>query len=107
MKPAKIGGFTNIMRKPANWNHKKMPIDDLYVRAVRSGDGVPTVTSAWLPSKEELEQLNNGCPVLVSIITTQPLHPMAIHVGSVVDVLPTNIAPGLPGGVKLPNETEH
>jgi hypothetical protein len=97
MRPAKIGGFTNIMRKPDKWNHK-IPCEDLYVRAVRSADGMPTVTSAWLPSKEELEQLNNGCPVLVSIITTQPLHPMSINVGTVIDLLP---AAGLPGGPKL------
>lgn len=99
MKPIKVNGFTNVMKAPENWRYPSTPVDDLYTRAViKQPDNVPTVTSAWMPTEAELEQLKNGCPVLLTIITTQPLHPMQITVGTVLNIDP---AIGLPGGPAL------
>ena len=102
MKPTKIAGATNCMKAPSNWKYPSTPCEDLFIRCViKQPDNMPTVTSAWLPTKEELEALNKGCPILLTIITTQPLHPMMLSVGSIIDLEPVI---GLSGDKPLPSK---
>jgi hypothetical protein len=48
-------------------------IEALPVMASRYEDGSVSLTSFWLPSPEELEGLNKGQPLMVSILDTK--HP--------------------------------
>lgn len=97
MRTVKINGFNNCMKAPKDWK-SEIPIEDLYVRAIRKPDGTPTLTSAWMPSKEELALLNKGCPILLTAITAGAFYPVMLEVGSPIDVAPVL---GLPGGGKL------
>lgn len=47
--------------------------NDLRVRVDTYRDGTVTLTSAWMPTPEELARLNAGQPIHLSIYSTQ--HP--------------------------------
>lgn len=86
MRAIKISGWTNFLEAPKDWDHHKLPCDRLYVRAVISKERIPSLTSAWMPTPEELKKLNEGCPVLLSVISTGNLSPTVVSVGEKVDI---------------------
>lgn len=101
MKSVKPNGATQKLKPPRDWDKTKLPCDDLWIKG-RVIEGIPYLSSAWLPTPEELKRLNEGAPVLLTIINaTMP--PVALEVGTVVDISPVV---GLPGGGELPT-TKH
>lgn len=48
---------------------------DLRVRADVYEDGTTTLTSAWMPTPDELKRLNEGLPIHLSIYGTGKGHP--------------------------------
>lgn len=97
MRSVKPNGATQKLKPPKDWDHTKIPCDDLWIKAWVI-EGIPYLASAWLPTPEELKKLNEGGPVLITILNpTMP--PVAVEVGTVVDISP---AIGLPGGGPLP-----
>lgn len=52
------------------------------------GHVFPTMTTAWEPTPDELAALNAGAKVIVQIIGTPPINPMAVTVGEPIDTPP-------------------
>jgi hypothetical protein len=78
---------THRFGPPGNWEEKTDgTCDDLHVRAGAHGDrNLPTWTSAWQPTQEDIAKLLLGGEIEITLIGAQP--PMQVNV-----VLPTNIS---------------
>ncbi len=90
MNPTTIACQTRAIGAPANWN----PVRDgqcgvLSVRDdIADVSGYPTMTSAWLPTKDERERIQNGLPILLTIYgRTHPV--VSMTAGWQEDVPPT------------------
>lgn len=69
MVPAIPPGANRIFTAPPNWDVEKHgPCHDLHLIADPS---VPSLTSIWVPSPEELTMLNEGGFVMLAICGTQ------------------------------------
>jgi len=51
--------------KPEGWTDEQC--SDLRVWKGNDTEGMPLIISAWKPSKEDLEALNNGQPLFLSV----------------------------------------
>lgn len=68
MIPVRIAGTTHTMKAPKNWDEQKDgKCVDLHVRVE---DGC--CLSAWEPTPAELEMLNRGGKVVLSVVGGQP-----------------------------------
>lgn len=65
MQPAKIDGYTDVFRKPGDMSDEEC--GSLHVKR-GCFNGLDTLQSAWVPSPEELQKLNAGQPVILTII---------------------------------------
>jgi hypothetical protein len=85
MKAVNIKGATRDLAKPRDWDEgRDGPCGSLPVRDGMAGP-IPTMASAWLPSKAELEMLNVGHPVILTVHgMTHPA--VSIGVGTSADV---------------------
>lgn len=65
MRPGVIEGHTHCFGKPGD-----MSDEECFALHVRMGNfnGLDQLTSAWFPTPDELQRLNDGAPVLLSII---------------------------------------
>lgn len=69
-----IEGFTTTLGEPKDWNEERDgKCMGLPVRMEVINDSLPSLTSAWFPTPEELKNLNLGAPVLLRVIGQQ--HP--------------------------------
>ncbi len=70
MRPVQFNGVTRILAPPANWDGGELgPCDELPVRE----DGY-TIESLWRPSETELDTLNRGGAVRLTVVGAQ--HPV-------------------------------
>lgn len=80
MQPGRIAGHTNVLKAPAGHDQSKLRISELAIKVERVASGI-CATSAWTPSPAELERLNAGASVYLSIFAD--VHPaVALHVGA-------------------------
>lgn len=95
MTPIDLTGRTRAIGAPRNWDsavHGECGV--LCVRDDHSGSH-PNMTSAWLPSAEDLRCLNLGLPILLTIFGE--VHPVvSVAVGQPSDVV---LATKIEGGV--------
>jgi hypothetical protein len=61
-----------------------LPVRDETRKCNVTGGQVPTMTTAWVPTEQELQDLNNGAAIHVSIDGQVP-SPMLLIVGPVPD----------------------
>jgi hypothetical protein len=72
MKPTEIEGWNRALGAPEGWDEERDgKCNTLYVRGTEHREGsyrlVSTMTSAWVPTSEELAALNAGKPVLLTV----------------------------------------
>jgi hypothetical protein len=80
MQIGRVEGCTRVLGK--SQGYIGLPVRDEVVNAVVTGEGTPTMTTAWLPTPKELEALNAGAPVHVRIVgSAHP--PIMVEVGAV------------------------
>jgi hypothetical protein len=80
MQIGRVEGCTRVLGK--SQGYMGLPVRDEVVNAVVTGEGTPTMTTAWLPTPKELEALNAGAPVHVRIVgSAHP--PIMVEVGAV------------------------
>ena len=80
MQIGRVEGCTRVLGK--SQGYMGLPVRDEVVNAVVTGEGTPTMTTAWLPTPKELKALNAGAPVHVRIVgSAHP--PIMVEVGAV------------------------
>lgn len=78
-----IEGATTTLCAPKDWDEDRNGICmDLPIRQEVINDSLPALTSAWLPTAEELARLNAGAPVLLRVIATAH-PPVMLDVGEI------------------------
>lgn len=86
MQPIQITAFNNVLKAPNNWDEEKLgPCVDLHIRAMCDQHGVVRLVSAWMPSRADIFKMQNGCPVLLTLLAKQH-PPVWVEVGSRKDV---------------------
>lgn len=65
---------TRVMNAPADWDNTTIPVEGLPIVDAKLEDGTNVMMSVWLPTPDELEMLNNGGRVVLSILGEQ--HPI-------------------------------
>jgi hypothetical protein len=84
MMPIRIAGATHAFGKPDNWDEaKRGPVRVLMVRVEEARSGREFV-SAWKPTLEEIQCLQDGGHILLTVCGHQP--PVALHVEPADDV---------------------
>lgn len=79
MHIGRIEGATRVIGK--SQGYLGLPLRDEVISCSVNGDETPAMTTAWLPTPEELAALNAGAPVHVRILGT--IHPpIMVSVGS-------------------------
>lgn len=88
MKPITIEGANFELGAPQGWRNERFGVcEPLSVRIDELEDGLQLLVSAWSPDADELERLNAGAPVVLTIVGRS--HPVvAISAGEI----PTQIA---------------
>lgn len=77
-----IEGATRVLGK--SQGYLGLPIKDEVIHCSVSGQGTPSMVTAWMPTPDELERLNAGSPVYLRILgTAHP--PVMIEVGAPPD----------------------
>ena len=78
MQIGMIEGVTRVLGK--SQGYLGLPLRDGTIHCSVNGPGTPTMTTAWLPTPEELAALSRGASVHVRIIGT--MHPpIMVEVG--------------------------
>lgn len=78
MIPAMISGTTRVLGKTQGYIG--LPVRDAEMRDKATGTEVPTMTSAWEPTPDELARLNAGAKVEITIVgNSHP--PIVVNVG--------------------------
>lgn len=67
-----------VLGAPAGWDQNQLPCSALPITRTE-WDGVPAIVSFWKPTPEELEALNKGAAVFLSIVGNS-MPPVAIGV---------------------------
>lgn len=87
MRAMIISDFNNILKPPKDWpKDGNVECVDLHVRATRSAEGIPMLSSVWLPSPEELDKLKKGAPVILTLLTQAGHPPVMVTVGTSADL---------------------
>lgn len=75
MRTIPIQGHTRRIGAPANWDHEKNGICHT-IEVIDQADeqGINWMQTAWMPTPEEMKQLNDGFPIILSIAGTR--HPV-------------------------------
>ncbi|KFG68693.1 hypothetical protein [Microvirga sp. BSC39] len=77
-----VRGATRIIGK--SQGYFGLPLRDEVINCSVNGEGTPAMTTAWMPTPEELERLNAGAPVHLTVLGT--MHPpVMVEVGEVPD----------------------
>lgn len=63
---ARIEGATRVIGK--SQGYLGLPIRDVTVNCAVNGEGTPAMVTAWQPTPQELEALNNGASVHVQLL---------------------------------------
>lgn len=83
MEIAKIDGANMVLAAPRDWNEERNgECFDLPIRAEVLNNSLPSLTSAWKPTADELARLNAGAPVHLRIIS-RAHPPVMLEVGEV------------------------
>lgn len=80
MQIGMIEGATRVIGK--SQGYMGLPIRDEVISCNVNGDGTPAMVTAWTPTPEELEALNRGATVHVTILGI-------VHLPIMLDVGPT------------------
>ena len=84
MQVGVIEGATRILGK--SQGYIGLPVRDENVNCSVSGEGTPSMVTAWLPTPKELDALNKGAAVHVRLIGAgHP--PMMVEVGPEPDLV--------------------
>ena len=80
MHAGRIQGATRVLGAPAGWNKRRNGhCSSLAVRDTMIGD-VPAMTSAWIPTPEEVDAIAKGAPIFLTVVSLA--HPVvALSVG--------------------------
>lgn len=78
MEIGKISGFTRVLGE--SQGYLGLPVRDNQVLDPVSDQVVNSLSTAWIPNKEDLERLNAGAPIIVSMFCVTP-HPMLVSIG--------------------------
>jgi len=88
MKPTTIDGANMTLGAPKNWKPGDLPVADLAIRAEQMFEGVQMMSSAWSPDPDELERIEEGAPIILTVIGSN--HPVvAVSVGQTPKAEPT------------------
>lgn len=68
MIPQRIEGATRYLGAPPNWQPEDGTCDHLAIKDETLDGGAPVMISAWEPTPDELQRLNEGKPVYLQII---------------------------------------
>jgi hypothetical protein len=69
MKPTVHPSTTRVLKPPKDWNHEAMGVcDDLAITDTQTPHGLPQILSFWRPTTEELQLLQSGGAIVMSII---------------------------------------
>ncbi|WP_050400403.1 hypothetical protein [Bradyrhizobium embrapense] len=83
MEIARISGCNKVLEAPRNWDEERDgKCMDLPIRVEVLNNSLPSLSSAWMPTAEELARLNAGAPVHLRIIS-QSHPPVMLEVGEV------------------------
>lgn len=83
MKIGQVEGATTTLVAPKDWDAKRNgECMDLPIRQEVVNGSLPALTSAWLPTAEELAKLNAGAPILLRVIAREH-PPVMLDVGQV------------------------
>jgi hypothetical protein len=74
MRTIPIKGCTRRIGATAGWDHEKDGLCHTIEVLDQEVDGHNWMQTAWLPTVRELEQLNAGYPIILSILGTR--HPV-------------------------------
>jgi len=66
MEIKKIKGYTRILGE--DQGYLALPIKDDFTTCAVNGDETSVMYSAWIPSKEEINNVMKGCPIILSVI---------------------------------------
>lgn len=67
MKAGEIKGATRSLGAPAGWDHTKGSCGALSIKDTAVA-GQPAIESVWYPTHEELQWLNAGQPVRLTVV---------------------------------------
>lgn len=67
-----------VLGAPKGWDQKELPCDALPVTVCEFA-GFPAVASYWTPTREELDHMNAGKPVVLFVLG-QTMPPVALGV---------------------------
>jgi hypothetical protein len=80
MNPDKpIKGHTRVLGAPSGWDHSQVPCGSLAIKD-STAHGQQIMESVWYPTHEELQWLNAGQPVRLTVFG-QIHPPIAVGVG--------------------------
>lgn len=82
MTPANFPQANTKFRAPNAMDESQVATIPAFVGKLDGGnlDGAEVVIVAWTPSKEELEDLNNGKPIFLTVLGGLPPHSLATKV---------------------------
>lgn len=68
MHIGRIEGHTRIIGK--SQGYIGLPLRDVVENCSVGGEGTPAMQTAWLPTPEEIEAINAGAPIILTIVGT-------------------------------------
>lgn len=89
MLPGRIEGANAKLSQPSGWDTTtRGPVAALHVRKANTNAG-PVIMSAWFPSIDEINAIQAGAPVIITIVgSSQPV--MGVGVGKTPEVTATD-----------------
>jgi len=68
MQIGRIDGCTRVLGK--SQGYLGLPLRDVVENCSVGGEGTPAMQTAWLPTPEEIEAINSGAPIILTVIGT-------------------------------------
>lgn len=66
MQAGRIENHTRIIGK--GQGYIGLPLRDVVENCTVNGDGTPAMQTAWLPTPKEIEAINAGAPIILTVI---------------------------------------
>lgn len=80
MQIGRISGTTRVLGK--SQGYLGLPVRDELINEATNGPGTPAMTTAWIPTPDEINRINQGASIHVRILgTSHP--PIMVEVGEV------------------------
>ena len=68
MNVTKIEGATRTIGE--SQGYIGLPLRDVLINCTVGGDGTPAMESAWIPTGDDLALLNQGAPIILTVLGT-------------------------------------